>query len=675
TEEQKEFNTMALDRKLERLKSLVKQSQVFSNIIAETLFAGSVTKVEEAPKKRGRPKQNAQTGKTGTRAQPRSITGCTMREYQLEGMDWLITLYENGLNGILADEMGLGKTIQAISMIAFLHEQGIRGPFLIVAPLSTTGNWVKELARFAPDMPVLQYTGDKNSRARLREKHFRTLPAVVVTSYELAILDRVHLNKFDWKYLVVDEGHRLKNSKCLLFQELKKLRVGNRLLLTGTPLQNNLNELWSLLNFILPDIFHDLALFQQWFDFSSLESLSDDTDNATKQVIDAEIQKNLVTNLHTIMKPFLLRRLKSQVMGNVIPPKREYIVYAHLADEQRVLYKAALAKDLKRVVLAAAFQDRVKLNRGDYTGEQPEVEEVVVDRGDPVLDEIYTCTKKEVEKMKFGNLMMKLRLICNSPYMYYFPWSEDTPMDSSIYANSGKMQLLDQLVPRLLQEDHRVLIFSQFTGMLDLIQDWCDHRGHAAMRIDGATAQDERQAQIDEFTESNDIKVFLLSTRAGGLGINLTAADSVILFDSDWNPQVDLQAMDRVHRIGQTKPVVVYRFATANTIEQILLSRADSKRKLEKLVIQMGSFGALSKLASSDGNFGSTVHAASERQLVAELSQLLLTKGWGNMEHVDDSRLSEEELAELLDRSPKAYQSREIAFKHVALFETVNALE
>lgn len=269
--------------------------------------------------------------------QPSLVTGGQMREYQLEGLEWLKSLWMNGLCGILADEMGLGKTVQAISLIAFFKENKISGPFLIASPLSTVSNWVDEFARWTPDIKTVLYHGSKDERATLRRKRMRIQDQrkpdfpVVCTSYEICMNDRQFLSKYQWKYIIVDEGHRLKNFNCRLIKELMTYNSANRLLMTGTPLQNNIAELWSLLHFLLPDIFNDLGSFENWFDFSSVLDSSGAKERIEKR------KNNLVSTMHAILKPFLLRRIKTDV-ETALPKKREYILYAPLTPEQKDLY-------------------------------------------------------------------------------------------------------------------------------------------------------------------------------------------------------------------------------------------------------------------------------------------------------------------------------------------------
>lgn len=250
--------------------------------------------------------------------------------------------FEHGLNGILADEMGLGKTLQTIAFLAFLREKQILGPFLISAPLSTIANWVNEFEKFAPTIPVVLYHGTPDERQEIRDDRLQKVDdkfPVVITSFELCMRDRIHLQRFQWKFIIVDEGHRIKNLNCRLVRELKSYDSANRLLLTGTPLQNNLAELWSLLSFLLPDIFSDFDSFQHWFDFSALKEKE-----GHKQILDEEEKSSLVSNLHAILKPFLLRRLKADVEHS-LPLKREYVLYCPLTSEQQELYRKLLAHE------------------------------------------------------------------------------------------------------------------------------------------------------------------------------------------------------------------------------------------------------------------------------------------------------------------------------------------
>lgn len=482
------------------------------------------------------------------------LTGGKLKSYQLKGVKWLISLWQNGLNGILADQMGLGKTIQTIGFLAHLKGKGLDGPYMIIAPLSTLSNWVNEISRFAPSLPAVIYHGDKKQRDEIRRKHMpRTIGPkfpILITSYEVALNDaRKCFRSYNWKYLVVDEGHRLKNSKCKLVKELKYLNVENKLLLSGTPLQNNLAELWSLLNFILPDIFSSLEEFESWFNLSGKCN-----NGATKEELEEKRRAQVVAKLHAILRPFLLRRMKTDV-ELMLPRKKEIIIYANMTEHQKKLQDHLVNKTMEKYV-----QEKSSTGRAMKT---------------------------------INNLLVQLRKVCNHPDLLEsaFDGSYLYPPINEIVEQCGKFHLLERLLERLFARKHKVLIFSQWTKVLDIMDYYFCEKGFEVCRIDGSVKLADRKQQIENFNDPNsNCRIFLLSTRAGGLGINLTAADTCILYDSDWNPQMDLQAMDRCHRIGQTKPVHVYRLSTAQSVEVRMLKRAFSKLKLEHVVIEKGQF-------------------------------------------------------------------------------------
>jgi ATP-dependent DNA helicase len=425
--------------------------------------------------------------------------------------------------------------------------------------------------------------------------------------------DRKYLQNIPWKYIVVDEGHRIKNMNCKLIRELKSYTTSNRLLLTGTPLQNNLAELWSLLNFLMPEIFNDLGAFEEWFEFeNTIQDLNVADEEKTKQ-LEIEGKTSMVQSLHQILKPFLLRRVKTDVVLD-LPKKREYILYAPMVPKQKELYDAILTNKLEKLLekhLSARFnqldqafeEDENELStetdkRSIRSTKKKDYAELDEDNLDAVIEKpsnssnnkqmISAYVKKLVGTQNLQMAIIQLRKVCNHPYLFHIGTEEHLKEKDSkeVTEWSGKMLLLDRLLPALFSKGHKVLIFSQMTSMLDIICDWLEFDKKVTFcRIDGNVSLSDRQSQIEDFNTNPNTKVFLLSTRAGGLGINLTAADTVIIFDSDWNPQVDLQAQDRVHRIGQKKPVIIYRFVTANSIEKKILDRARSKRTLEKVVI------------------------------------------------------------------------------------------
>lgn len=473
------------------------------------------------------------SAETVFRESPPFIQGL-MRDYQIAGLNWLISLHENGISGILADEMGLGKTLQTISFLGYLrHIMDIKGPHLVIVPKSTLDNWNREFTRWTPEVDVLVLQGAKEERhALINDRLVDEKFDVCITSYEMILREKAHLKKFAWEYIIIDEAHRIKNEESSLSQVIRLFNSRNRLLITGTPLQNNLHELWALLNFLLPDVFGDSEAFDQWF---------------SGQDADSDL---VVQQLHRVLRPFLLRRVKADVEKSLLP-KKEINLYIGMAEMQVKWYKKILEKD---------------------------------------IDAVNGAGGKRESKTRLLNIVMQLRKCCNHPYL--FEGAEPGPpytTDEHLVYNSGKMALLDRLLRRLKKQGSRVLIFSQMSRLLDILEDYCVFRDFKYCRIDGGTAHEDRIAAIDEYNKPDSEKfIFLLTTRAGGLGINLTSADIVILYDSDWNPQADLQAMDRAHRIGQTKQVVVYRFVTENAIEEKVLERAAQKLRLDQLVIQQG---------------------------------------------------------------------------------------
>eukprot|EP00916_Digyalum_oweni_P009359 GHVL01015781.1.p1 GENE.GHVL01015781.1~~GHVL01015781.1.p1 ORF type:complete len:1001 (-),score=230.73 GHVL01015781.1:13-3015(-) len=478
-------------------------------------------------------------------SQPSIIRG-NLRPYQLEGLNWMIKLYETEINGILADEMGLGKTLQTISLLSYLKEfRDIHGPFLVLSPKSTLGNWMNEFAKFSPTIRTFKFHGHKEERQNMIKEYVhpdRDAFDVCITSFEIAIKEKAALQKFHWKYVIIDEAHRIKNEASKLSIAVRGFTTDFRMLITGTPLQNNLHELWALLNFLYPDVFTSAKEFDEFFDLGGNKDVKEQSaeDSENKKV-------EIVQLLHKVLRPFLLRRVKSEVEKE-IPPKHEKHLLVNFTEMQKILYKNILSKNID------ALNDR------DGSG-----------------------------KNRLLNLVMQLRKAANHPYLFDAMEDKNLPVDGEhVITNSGKLQLLDIILKRLMRQGSKVLIFSQMTRMLDILEDYCQIRKYVYCRIDGNTTGEDRDRQIQEFNENSDYQVFLLSTRAGGLGINLASADTVVLYDSDWNPQVDLQAMDRAHRIGQKKCVVVYRLIHANSIEQKIVEKAGLKLKIDTAVIQSG---------------------------------------------------------------------------------------
>lgn len=482
-----------------------------------------------------------------------TCTGGTLHPYQLEGLNWLRYSWSNGTDTILADEMGLGKTIQTIVFLSTLHKEGhCKGPFLIAAPLSTIINWEREFEFWAPDMYVVTYIGDKDCRSVIRDYEFsfdegaiRGGPKacrmksdatvkfhVLLTSYELISIDSATLGSVDWQVLVVDEAHRLKNNQSKFFKVLNNYKIAYKLLLTGTPLQNNLEELFHLLNFLSPGNFHDLQGFLDEF---------------------AEISKeDQVKKLHNMLGPHLLRRLKADVLKGM-PSKSEFIVRVELSPMQKKYYKYILTRNFSALNVKGGNQ------------------------------------------VSLLNIMMDLKKCCNHPYLFPTAANEAPKLPNGMFEGSalikasGKLVLLCKMLRKLKETGHRVLVFSQMTKVLDILEDFLENEGYKYERIDGGITGQLRQESIDRFNAPGAPQfVFLLSTRAGGLGINLATADTVVIYDSDWNPHNDIQAFSRAHRIGQANRVMIYRFVTRASVEERITQVAKKKMMLTHLVVRPG---------------------------------------------------------------------------------------
>ena len=419
--------------------------------------------------------------------QPSSLTGGELTGYQLDGLNWLISLYERGLNGILADEMGLGKTIQSIALMAYLKQfKKKNGFFLVIVPKSTMPNWSRERKKWIPTLDCLILNPVKEEREETLKLIANRKFEVVITSYEGVNICINKLKKIKWELLIIDEAHRIKNENALLSKNVRLLQSKFRLLVTGTPLQNNLHELWALLNFLMPDIFSSSSDFDDWFGMGSNKE-GDEEGEENKEKMEEEAEERnaeIVQQLHRILKPFLLRRTKSEVERS-LPPKKEIHIKVGLTELQKRLYKKLLTSSL--------------------------------------LQESKTVYK---------NIIMQLRKVCNHPYLFDGV-EEAHPPENHLVIYSSKMRILDKLCAKLFGKS-QILIFSQMTRMLDILEDYCNERGYKYCRIDGETSLEDREIMITEFTKPESDKfIFLLSTRAGGLGLNLMSSDTVILNDSD----------------------------------------------------------------------------------------------------------------------------------------------
>ncbi|XP_071210056.1 SWI/SNF-related matrix-associated actin-dependent regulator of chromatin subfamily A containing DEAD/H box 1A-like [Salvelinus alpinus] len=499
-----------------------------------------------------------------------------LKPYQLIGLKWLLLLHQHKLNGILADEMGLGKTIQAIAFLGRLHQDGIDGPHLITVPSSTLDNWVRELKLWCPSLKVLVYYGSVEDRRYLRHDILSNQVDfnVIVSTYNLAIgndSDRSLFRKLRLKYAVFDEGHMLKNMNSLRYRHLMAINAEHRLLLTGTPLQNNLLELMSLLNFIMPSMFSSSTTqIAKMFSMKSHEEQS-------------RFERDRIAQAKLIMKPFILRRVKSEVLKH-LPAKEEKLEFCAMSEKQQLLYQNMVGKlkksaiGEKRELCNVMMQLRKMANhpllhRQYYTTERLEamshlmLKEPTHFDADPVLIQEDMAVMSDFE----------LHRLCQQ-----YSSLHKYQLDKDLLLDSGKFHLLQTLLATLKTKGDRVVLFSQFTMMLDIVEILLKHLGHRYVRLDGSTPIADRIVLIDDYNMDPEIFVFLLSTRAGGLGINLTSANVVIMHDIDCNPYNDKQAEDRCHRLGQTRTVQVIKLIHKDTIEGGMLQLGQKKLKLEQ---------------------------------------------------------------------------------------------
>nr|XP_011460706.1 PREDICTED: protein PHOTOPERIOD-INDEPENDENT EARLY FLOWERING 1 isoform X2 [Fragaria vesca subsp. vesca] len=697
-----------------------------------------------------------------------------LREYQHIGLDWLVTMYEKKLNGILADEMGLGKTIMTIALLAHLAcEKGIWGPHLIVVPTSVMLNWETEFLKWCPAFKILTYFGSAKERKLKRQGWLKPNSFhVCITTYRLVIQDSKVFKRKKWKYLILDEAHLIKNWKSQRWQTLLNFNSKRRILLTGTPLQNDLMELWSLMHFLMPHIFQSHQEFKDWFS-NPISGMVEGQEKVNKEVLD---------RLHNVLRPFILRRLKRDVEKQ-LPMKHEHVIYCRLSRRQRNLYEDFIASSETQATLASTnffgmisiimqlrkvcnhpdlFEGRPIVSSFDMNGinmqlsssicsmlspgpfsmvdlkglgfvfshldftmtswESDEVKalatpsSLIKDRVDlihlvdiggfkhhkhhkkmhgmNIFEDIQRalmeerlrqakehaaavawwnslrCDRKPIYSTSLRDLVTvrhpvvevahckanpvsymyssKLADIILSPverfqktidlvesFVFAIPAARAAPpvcwcskSESPVFLQStykqkcsqvlspllspfrpaivrrqvyfpdrrliqfdcGKLQQLAVLLRKLKSEGHRALIFTQMTKMLDVLEAFINLYGYTYMRLDGSTPPEERQTLMQRFNTNPKFFLFILSTRSGGVGINLVGADTVIFYDSDWNPAMDQQAQDRCHRIGQTREVHIYRLISESTIEENILKKANQKRTLDNLVIQSGDY-------------------------------------------------------------------------------------
>lgn len=473
--------------------------------------------------------------------QPDIMVGGELMKYQLEGVNWLYYKWYSQKNAILADEMGLGKTIQIIGLMATLVSEHNTFPFLVVVPNSTCANWRREIKHWAPGLTVVAWFGsqaarDMAQRYELYPKGAKEIRAhIVVTSYDAAQDDsnKRFFRSVPWQALIVDEGQRLKSDKTLLYNSLLSLKVPFRILLTGTPLQNNARELFNLLQFL-----------DEGYNAAEMETQYEELDNEK------------IAKLHDTIRPFFLRRTKAQVL-TFLPPMAQIIVPVSMSLVQKKLYRSILAKNPD--LLRALFKEKRDL--------------------------------KSTEKGSLNNILMQLRKCLCHPFVYNKGIEERNVSHSISHRNlveaSGKLQLLELLLPKLQERGHRVLIFSQFLDMLTMAEDFLDGLGMMYHRLDGSMSSLQKQRRIDDFNApDSEYFAFLLSTRAGGVGINLATADTVIILDPDFNPHQDIQALSRAHRIGQKKKVLCFQLVTRASAEEKIIQIGRKKMALDHILIE-----------------------------------------------------------------------------------------
>ncbi|PVH92788.1 hypothetical protein DM02DRAFT_619713 [Periconia macrospinosa] len=572
--------------------------------------------------------------------QPEGINA-TMKPYQLEGLSFLVHLYNNGLSGILGDEMGLGKTLQTLSLFQYLEEldrkNGVTSeelrPYLVICPLSVLDNWINEIRKFTPGLKVLRYHGNVKERERLKRialgledrygnetvrfkdrkasqnagLEVSRLPTdsrsdsfkIVVTTYDSFQAEQSWFkHSFVWRYVVLDEGHKIKNQATQLSSSLRNISSEYRLILTGTPLQNNLVEMWALLAWLYPDVFPDntQALFKESFDLTR-----------------GKVNRKTLDDARHLLELIMIRRMKDSPSVNLgLPPKEEILLYVPLTPMQRFWYTRLLTKvddgmlidlfaDGKSKEVAALEKDR---KDQQLVAEMEKLEATATAENRDKWEEAARIAREAIEKeqedagnsnlwRKLMNLVMQLRKCCSHPYLLPGALPDPYHVGQHLIRASGKFILLEKLLKNsILHQGKKVLIFSGFTQTLDCCEDLLAlvsnfGQDFKFLRLDGSTQRAQRNLQIRLFNDpKSPYKVMLLSTRAGGLGINLTAAEDVVFLDEDWNPQITLQAEARAHRIGQTKKVTIYKICTQGTVEEQMMGRIRKKLYLSAKITE-----------------------------------------------------------------------------------------
>lgn len=516
---------------------------------------------------------------------------CVLKDYQVVGLNWLALMYRHKLSGILADEMGLGKTCQVIAFISHLMELGNTGPHLVICPGTTLENWMREFNKFSPDIYCYAYHGPQAQRGEMADYVLenRDQINVVITTYEMAASkeDNKFMRKLRPDVCVYDEGHYLKNVKSQRYQGLIKIPANFRLLLTGTPLQNNLRELVALLAFMLPSVFKEVEE-DLTFIFKAKATTSDANHAAL-------LSAQRIARARSMLTPFVLRRKKEQVMKD-LPAKTSRVLYCELTKPQKVIYKEQVraAKERARLRLEGVKMAKSEENNPMMQSRKASIHAQLFRRHftDAMCEKMADILRRKMPdefkpELKREHLVAELQSF--SDYALHL-WCLDYPCIAHFdvpelsWLDSGKVQAMLKLVKEYKANGDRVLIFSQFALVLDILEAVMNTNRIAFTRIDGSTKMEQRQSLIDIFTDDESITAFLLTTKAGGTGINLVAANKVILFDSSFNPQDDRQAENRAHRVGQTRPVEVVQLITRGTVEEKILRLGQSKLLLDEKV-------------------------------------------------------------------------------------------
>eukprot|EP01138_Halocafeteria_seosinensis_P012863 gb/GECG01013140.1/.p1 GENE.gb/GECG01013140.1/~~gb/GECG01013140.1/.p1 ORF type:complete len:777 (+),score=121.34 gb/GECG01013140.1/:1-2331(+) len=608
----------------------------------------------------------------------------SLRDYQVEGSQFLVNKFFFGESCILADDMGLGKTIQVIAFCCWLREFEITElpeefrPILIAVPLSTAYNWVKEFERFAPHLPVRLYYGNQQERqstwediasshdkalekvsdiqrkvenrkptsteqSKMQREKRKCVPPIVITNYAKAINDYKVLRQLNWGICVVDEGQCVKNPESLLKHKLSQLAPVSfdsvhqpmRLLLTGTPVGNDLLELWSLCNFVMPQVFVDSGMADKIYGFSHIEDLE-----GKELVLAREKADQIVSKLRELLGWYMLRRTKDE-SGLKLPPKGEVVIYCEPTQEQAKLAKAILDEDASQAAEDMGWMPTSNANL--HFIEDADVSQ--------------NKKQKSNGKISLNNKLNQLRKVYNHPYLVAEP--KDLIMknktDERIVEHSSKMKVLDKMLTHLKKHGHKVIIFSQYKLVLNCLEDYLlmnEQKFGGYRRLDGDVDSIDRARYMDDFNNDSSIFVFLASTRAGGLGVNLVGADTVVIFDSDWNPNQDSQAQDRVHRIGQEKSVIVYRLITASEVEKYMLRKHMGKKGLQRMILNEGQRQNRKNQNGKD-----------RKEEIGEITEPLLRHWLKNDVEGRTDGISDKELRLLLDRSTALYAARKRALE------------